>query len=107
MNAWLIMIALAIGTFLIRVSFIALLGSREINPLFSRGLRFVPASVLSALVLPQILTRDHSILISSANPQLLAGVIAAVVAWRTKNVLLTILSGMIVLWIQLAFSPGS
>ena len=74
MNVWLIMIALAIGTFLIRVSFILLLGTREINPLFSRALRFVPASVLSALVVPQILTRDHSILITFANPQLLAGI---------------------------------
>ena len=67
----------------------------------------MPASVLSALVIPQILTRDHSILISFANPQLVAGILAAVVAWRTKNVLLTILSGMIVLWVQLALMPGS
>jgi branched-subunit amino acid transport protein len=106
MNIWLIMIALAIGTFLIRVSFIVLLGSREIKPMFSRALRFVPASVLCALVIPQILSRDRSILISVANPQLLAGIIAAVVAWRTKNILLTILSGMIVLWVQLALLPG-
>jgi branched-subunit amino acid transport protein len=105
-NVWLIMIALAIGTFLIRVSFILLLSNREIHPRVSRALRLVPASVLSALVVPQILTRDHSLLISFANPQLLAGVVAAVVAWRTKNVLLTILSGMIVLWVLLSLRPG-
>ena len=106
MNVWLIMIALAIGTFLIRASFIVLLGSPEINPQFARALRFVPASVLFALVIPQILTRDHSIQISVANPQLLAAIIAAVVAWRTKSVMLAILSGMIVLWVQLALMPG-
>ena len=106
MNVWLIMIALAVGTFLIRVSFILLLSNREIHPRVSRALRLVPASVLSALVVPQILTRDHSLLISFANPQLLAGVVAAVVAWRTKNVLLTILSGMIVLWVLLSLRPG-
>ncbi len=107
MNVWLIMIALAIGTFLIRISFILLLGTREINPLFSRALRFVPASVLSALVVPQILTRDHSILISLPTRNCWLAYIAAVVAWRTKNVLLTILSGMIVLWVQLALVSGS
>ena len=103
---WLIMIALAVGTFLIRVSFIVLLSSRQVHPRISLALRFVPASVLSALVIPQILTRDHSIQISPANPQLIAGVIAALVAWRTKNVLLTILSGMLVLWSLQALLPG-
>jgi branched-subunit amino acid transport protein len=106
MNVWLIMIALAVGTFLIRVSFILLLSNREVHPLVSRALRFVPASVLSALVVPQILTRDHSILISFANPQLIAGMVATLVAWRTKNVLFTILSGMVALWVLLALVPG-
>jgi len=106
MNAWPIMVALAIGTFLIRASFIQLLSNREIHPRLARALRLVPASVLSALVVPQILTRDRSLMISLANPQLVAGIVAAVVAWRTKNVLLTILSGMVVLWILLALNPG-
>ena len=106
MTIWLIMIALAIGTFLIRVSFIMLLSNRNVPPQILRALRFVPASVLSALVIPQILTRNHSISISLANPQMVAGIIAAVVAWRTSNVLYTILSGMIVLWVLQALLPG-
>ncbi len=99
MTIWLIMIGLAIGTFLIRVSFILLLGKREVPPLLAKSLRFIPASILSALVVPQILTRNNGLQISFANPQLLAGIVAGVVAWRTKNVLFTILSGMVVLWI--------
>jgi branched-subunit amino acid transport protein len=96
MTVWLIMIALAVGTFLIRISFIFLLSNREVHPLIARALRFVPASVLSALVIPQILTRNDSLSISLTNPQL--------IAWRTKNVLFTILSGMVVLWLlQLLF----
>jgi branched-subunit amino acid transport protein len=107
MTIWLIMIALAIGTFLIRGSFILLIGKRELPPLLSRGLRFVPASILSALVVPQILTRNNALQISITNPQLIAGVVATVVAWRTKNVLFTILSGMVVLWFLQALLPGS
>jgi branched-subunit amino acid transport protein len=90
MIIWIIMIALAVGTFLIRISFIYLFSNREVHPLITRALRFVPASVLSALVIPQILTRNNSLNISLANPQLIAGIVAAVVAWRTKNVLFTI-----------------
>ena len=106
MTIWLIMIALALGTFLIRISFILLFSNREIHPLIVRALRFVPASVLSALVLPQILTRNNSLRISLTNPQLIAGIIAALIAWRTKNVMFTILSGMVVLWVLQLLFPG-
>ena len=106
MTVWLIMLGLAAGTFLIRVSFILILGDHEMHPLIARALRFVPASVLSALVVPQILTRGNSLRISIANPQLLAGIVAAFVAWRTKNVVLTILGGMVVLWALQALFPG-
>jgi branched-subunit amino acid transport protein len=106
MTIWLIMIALAVGTFLIRSSFIFLFSNWEVHPLIERALHFVPASVLSALVIPQILTRNNSLSISFTNPQLIAGIVAAVVAWRTKNVLLTILSGMVILWVLQLLVPG-
>jgi branched-subunit amino acid transport protein len=103
---WLIMLALAVGTFLIRISFIMLLSNRAVHPLITRALRFVPAAVLSALVVPQILTRANSLRISPSNPQLIAGVVAGVIAWRTKNVLMTILAGMVVLWVLQALMPA-
>ena len=106
MTVWLIMIALAACTFLIRISFIVILSNREVHPLIARALRFVPASILSALVIPQILTRNNSLHISLDNPQLVAGIVAAVVAWRTKNVPFTILSGMVVLWGLTLLIPG-
>ena len=106
MTVWLIMLGLAAGTFLIRVSFILIFGDQEMHPLIARALRFVPAAVLSALVVPQILSRDNSLRISVANPQLIAGIVAAFVAWRTKNVVFTILGGMIVLWTLQALFPG-
>ncbi len=107
MTIWLIMLGLAVGTFLIRISFILVLGRRQVPPLLSRALRFIPASILSALVVPQILTRNNALQISLSNPQLIAGIIAGLVAWRTKNVLFTILTGMIVLWALQALLSGS
>ena len=106
MTIWLIMIALAIGTFLSRISFIHLLSNREVHPLISRALRFVPAAMLTALVVPQILTRNNTLQISFANPQLIAGIVAAGVAWRTRSVFFTIVTGMLVLWAQQILLPG-
>ena len=106
MTVWLIMLGLAAGTFLIRASFILILGESEMDPRIARALRFVPGSVLSALVVPQILTRGNALRISMDNPQLIAAIVAAVIAWRTKNVVLTILGGMLVLWALQALFPG-
>jgi branched-subunit amino acid transport protein len=106
MTVWIIMLGLAIGTFLLRSSFILILGEHEIHPLMERALRFVPAAVLSALVVPEILTRHDSLLVSPRNPQLIAGIIAGIIAWRSRSVVLTILGGMAALWALEVLLPG-
>ena len=95
---WLTMLAIGLGTFLIRFSFIWVFGRGAVRPEVQRVLRFVPASVLSALVLPSFVFPQQAPF-SIENPRLWAGLIAAVVAWRTRNMLLTIAAGMASLWI--------
>jgi branched-subunit amino acid transport protein len=58
----------------------------------------VPPAVLTAIVVPELLYRNDQIDVSLTNARLLAGLIAIVVAWRTKNALITIGVGMIALW---------
>jgi len=99
MTFWLTMIAIGIATFAIRFSFIYLFGQFEIPDSLRRALRFVPPAVLSAIVFPELLMPGGIFEISLGNGRLLAGVLAALVAWRTKNVVLTILVGMAALYI--------
>lgn len=99
MNYWLIIIAMGIVTYGIRLLPIALLGRIEIPPVVQRALRFVPPAVLSAIVAPELLMPGGQFDVSPGNARLIAGVIATLVAWRTKNVLLTIAVGMIALWV--------
>ena len=104
MNIWLIMLIGGLLTFGIRFSFIYLLGRIAIPDRIQRGLRFVPPAVLSALILPALLMPAGTLDISLSNHRWLAGAIAILVAWRTKNILLTILAGIAALLIlQLAF----
>jgi branched-subunit amino acid transport protein len=51
-------------------------------------------AVLSAIILPELTSPNGTLLLPWRNPQLLAGVVAILVAWRTRNVILTILAGM-------------
>lgn len=99
MSLWLTMIAIGITTFVIRFSFIYLFGRMEIPELARRALRFVPPAVLSAIIFPELLIPGGVFDISLGNGRLLAGVLAALVAWRTKNVVLTILVGMVALYL--------
>ena len=63
-----------------------------------QALRFVPVAALTALVVPELLVRNGALLISLQNERLVAGLVAVVVAWWTKNILLTLVLGMALLY---------
>jgi branched-subunit amino acid transport protein len=94
MNIWLIIVIAGLVTFATRLSFIFLLDRIKVPDWFRHGLRFVPVAVLSAIILPELTSPNGVLNLSWRNPQLLAGAVAILVAWRTKNVILTIIAGM-------------
>ncbi len=104
MTTWLIILGMGLVTYAIRLSLIALLGRMQVPLLVQRGLRFVPPAVLSAIIFPELLRPSGALDVSLNNLRLLAGVLAALVAWRTKNVLLTIAVGMATLWILMSMA---
>lgn len=97
MNIWLVFLLGGLLTFGMRYSFIYLLGRFEIPEMMRRALRFVPPAVFSAIVFPELFVRSGQIDVSLTNFRLLAGALAVLVAWKTKNTLLTILAGMVAL----------
>jgi branched-subunit amino acid transport protein len=97
MNIWLIMLAGGLITFGMRFSLIFLFGKFEIPETMRKALHYVPPAVLSAIILPELLYSSNQLDISFGNTRLLAGIVAILVAWFTKNTLLTILAGMIAL----------
>lgn len=100
---WLTILAAGLLTYSQRLSLIAFWGQFDLSPLMKRMLRFVPVSVLTALIIPELLLVESSLTLSLENPRLLAGLLATLVAWRTRNVLLTIITGMMAL-ILLSFA---
>ena len=100
---WILMGIAGLGTWLIRVSFIALVRRDAVIPdLVMRLLRLIPAAVLAAIVAPSLTHTTGSF--DLGTERFLAGIVATVVAWRTKNVLATIGAGMGVLWVVQALS---
>lgn len=103
-SIWLLFMVIGLGTFLLRFLFIYLFGKIAMPEWLSRALRFVPAAALAALVFPALTHPAGHLDLSLQNFRLLAGLGGAMVAWRTRNVLLTILAGMLLLWLmEIAF----
>lgn len=94
MNIWLVMLLGGLVTFGMRFSLIYLFGRFEVPETMRRALHYVPPAVLSAIIFPELLLQNGSISLELANIRLLAGIIAIVTAWISKNTLLTILVGM-------------
>ena len=102
-STWLLFLAIGLGTFLLRFLFIYLFGKIEMPDWLRRALRFVPAAALAALVFPALTHPAGHLNLSLTNFRLLAGLGGAIVAWRTRNVLLTILIGLALLWVLNGF----
>ncbi len=97
MSLWLVMVVAGLITFGIRLSFIAAEGRVQLPGWFRGMLPFVPVATLAAIIAPDLAMPGGTFDVSLGNPRLLAGVVAAVIAALTRNVLLTIAVGFGVL----------
>ena len=95
---WLSIILVGIFTFLTRVSFIVFSEKIKLRSTAQRALRFVPIAVLSAIIIPELL-QSGDLRIPFLNPRIIAGTLAAIIAWKTKNILITIITGMFSLFL--------
>jgi branched-subunit amino acid transport protein len=99
-TAALVIVVIGVGTYLTRLSFIGALGTRKMPEWAMQPLRYVAPAVLAALVVPAIALGDGSLDLGPAtNPRVLAALLAAFVAWKTRNVAAVIVVGMAALWI--------
>ncbi|MBN2231684.1 MAG: AzlD domain-containing protein [Deltaproteobacteria bacterium] len=94
---WLMIVLGGVVTFLIRFVPLQLMG-RNLNDRTREIMSFVPPAVLSALVANSLF--DHGIRsLSPHNQKLWAALAALLVGLRFKNVIVTIVTGMVCLWL--------
>ena len=97
LEVWGIIFALGLGTFLIRFSFLGLLGGRDLPPWLLRHLRYTAVGVMPALIAPLILWPQATG--GSPDPARMgAAATALAVGVLTKNVILSIVAGMATLY---------
>lgn len=99
MNVWLVMVLGGLVTFGMRFSLIYLFGRFQVPEMMRRALHYVPPAVLSAIIFPELFLRDGSLDVSLGNIRLLAGLVAVLTAWFSRNTLVTIIAGMTALFL--------
>jgi branched-subunit amino acid transport protein len=97
---WTAILAIGLGTFLIRYSFIGLVGDRRLPGWATRLLRYVPMAVMPGIVAPLVVWPQAT----GGEPdpaRLLAAMVALAIGAATRSVLGAIVGGMGALYLAL------
>jgi uncharacterized membrane protein len=92
-------VGMAVVTYLTKAGGLWTLGRTDISPRMEAGLEAIPGAVLVSLVAPVVIT--------GGIPEWGAAVATLAVAWRTGNILLSMITGVGIVWLlrQLLVSP--
>lgn len=88
---------MALVTYIPRILPLLILSRIELPPLFREWLGLLPVAILGALLFPVLFMPQGDLSLSLKNPFLLASIPTALVAFKTKNLLLTVVLGMMAL----------
>jgi len=90
---WGLITLLGIGTYLIRYSFLGLIGRRQLPEWALRHLRYTPVAVLPGLVAPLVMWPSMADGGAADPARLLAAGATLGIAWRQKNMLMGAVAG--------------
>lgn len=90
---WFIIVALGAATFIIRFSFLGLIGDRELPEWLLRHLRYTPVAILPALVTPLVVW-PASTGGALSTPHLTAAIAAVGVGYWRKSPIWAVIAGM-------------
>ena len=100
---WLSIIIAGILTYFTRMTMIALVSRDMLGDRIKAVLAYVPSAVFPAIIFPAIFINDYGTFIEMNDPNIFGAIVAIVVGYFSKNVIATILSGLISYWIILFF----
>ena len=86
-------------TFFTRYSMIAFINPDILSKNTKKILTYVPSAVFPAIIFPAVFINSKGYLVSINNPQIWAFLIALIIGYFFKNILLTIISGLLSFWL--------
>ncbi|MGD1863203.1 MAG: AzlD domain-containing protein [Phormidesmis sp.] len=96
MNEKLLILGMMLATFSVRYVMFGASSRIKLSPALLNALRYVPPVVLSAIVAPEVLLSDGALSVGLMNARLVGAIAAIIISYTTRNLLLTIVVGMVV-----------
>lgn len=94
---WTAVVLAGLVTFVVRSALFVVAGRMTaLPPAVREVLRMIPPAALAALAIPPLLRPGDAGALQLLSPELVAGVVAGLVSWRTRNLLATIAVGLVV-----------
>jgi branched-subunit amino acid transport protein len=93
-SIFLTILGMCLVTYLPRLLPVWLLSSRQLPRVVITWLRYVPAAVLSAMLLPSLLLEGSRLHLVADNLFLLAAIPTLLVAWKTRSMFGAVIVGM-------------
>lgn len=91
-----LVVGMAVITFSIRYFVLGMSDRIQLPPLIIEALRYIPPAILTAIVVPEVLIVKGNIMFDYTNARLIGAIAAIGVGYWSKNLLLTIVVGMLV-----------
>jgi branched-subunit amino acid transport protein len=94
-----VVLGMGIVTYIPRWLPLALLSRRRLPEWFAEWLEFIPAAILSALILPILITKGEPRHLDLLRPELIVAVPTFIFAIKTRSLAGTVIFGMFLFWI--------
>ena len=97
--SWLSVIIAGILTYLTRMTMVTLVNRRLLSTKLTQVLGYVPAAVFPAIIFPAVFLNEAGFFVNFNDPKIFAAAIAIIIGYLAKNIIATILSGLLSYWI--------
>lgn len=99
MSIWFSIILAGIINYLTRLGSVLIINPKKLNNKTKQVLSYVPSAVFPAIIFPAVFLNQQGMLVEINDPKVIAISVAFLIGILSKNLILTILSGLISFWI--------
>ncbi len=98
---WFSIILSGIVTYFSRMAMVALINREMLGAKVKEVLNYVPAAVFPAIIFPGVFFDDFGSFVEFTNPKIYGALVALIVGFYSRNVIATILSGLLSYWFMI------
>jgi len=101
MTLWISIIIAGIINYLSRLGSVLLIKPEKLSTKTKLILSYVPSAVFPAIIFPAVFLNESNSIVEINDPKIIAFAAAIIIGYFTKNIILTIITGLIIYWITI------